>query len=52
MNIFPKLMTLFLLLCVFFSTAFTEMVEYMRVRGEDAKQIDTIQQTFDILISM
>lgn len=27
------------------------MIEYMRVRGEDVKQIDTIQQTFDNLLS-
>ena len=37
---------------IFFGIEFSEMVEYMRVRGEDTKQIDKIQQTFDTLLSM
>lgn len=35
-----------------FLIAFTKMVEYMRIRGEDAKQIETIQKQFDDLILM
>ncbi|XP_055320961.1 RNA polymerase II-associated protein 3 [Sitodiplosis mosellana] len=32
--------------------AFTKLVEYMRIRGEDTDKIDAIQKTFDDLISM
>lgn len=34
------------------SAAFTTMLEYMRVRGENAKKIDTIEKTYENLISM
>lgn len=36
----------------FHSIAFTKLTEYMRIRGEDAHKIDTIQKIFDDLISM